>query len=476
MTIAQILTPAVGFDDATGAHTIQLWDALQPRFEQINVYTYFAPGKLPGRIGPFVHQVDDEHRSQADLTIVQYPLWYPLAERIRDMRGRKLFWYHGVTPPELWSERHDRELLRNSQIRTALAWHTHLAAVTSPYTGEELAALSGLPDDRLRVVPLGLDPRRIAAAPDFVALHALRDDLGLQDRRVLLFIGRIAGNKRIDLLIDALAELRRAHDDFADVALLVVGDSSYNAAAQELDRQLRQRVEAEDLVGQVIFTGRVAEISPYLHLADCVILPSEHEGFGLPAVEAMAAGVPVITAAAGALPWVLQAGTETPAGLIFAPGDVGDLTRQIRRVLGDAGLRADLIRNGHARAVALSQEAFAANTLRLADEVMTMPEADTTFNALVSWTLYPQADTMLRNYRIRSNAPYFAPRIEQVRRNLTSHLKEPYIDQVFERQVRYNRLLATEIEYLHAEMRRLEARMDKLQAGFRIAQGEADHG
>jgi glycosyltransferase involved in cell wall biosynthesis len=461
MATAQIFTPAVGAGDATGEHTIQLWRALQPRFGAVAVYSYYPPGKLPGEMGPFVRQVNAEHRSQADLTVVQYPLWYPLAERIRDLGGRKLFWYHGVTPPELWGSARDSELLRNSQIRTALAWHTHLAAVTSPYTARELHDLSGLPEERLRVVPLGLDGNRFAEPPPLAELQALGDRWQLNDRRVLLFVGRIAGNKRIDLLIEAVAGLRADHPD---VKLLLVGDGDYNQAAKELVAQLRQQIDAAALQDHVAFTGRVPEIAPFLHLADLFILPSEHEGFGLPLVEAMHAGTPVLASASGAMPWVTEAEEDRPAGLTFAPGDQADLARQAARILDDGELRATLIRNGRARAAALSLEAFDANALRVVDEVMTMEEADTAFNAMVGWTLYPQADTMLRDYEIRSNAPVFAAFIERVRRNLTSHLKEPYVDRVFERQVRYNRLLSTEIEYLHAEMRRLEARMARLQA------------
>ena len=460
MSTAQIFTPAVGEGDATGEHTLHLWRALSQRFDRVDILCNFAPGALPDDIAPSVQQVSDSLRAQADLSIVQYPLWYPLAERIRDTAGHKLFWYHGVTPPELWGSERDVELLRNSQIRTALAWHTHLAAVTSPYTGQELVALSGLPVARLRTVPLGLDLSRFATPVDEDALTALRERWGLDGRNVVLFVGRIAGNKRIDLLIDAMVRLRQSHPA---ASLLVVGDGAYSEAARGLLGQLEQQVEAAGLTDRVIFTGRVDDLAPYYQMADLFVLPSEHEGFGIPLAEAMSAGTPVIAGASGAMPWVVGEG-DGAAGLLFAAGDGAELASQMARMLDDDDLRARSIANGYARATSLGLDAFNVNTLALVDEVMAMDETDTAFNAGVGWSLYPQADTMLRDYAVRSNAPVVGPAIETVRRHLTSHLKEPYIDPVFERQVHYNRLLSTEVEYLHAELRRLEERLAALAA------------
>ena len=93
-------------------------------------------------------------------------------------------------------------------MRTELANQSHLAVVTSPFTAEELQSHSRVPVDRLRVVPLGVDVEAYASPADAVDLLALRkhSEAGRQTR-ALLYVGRIAGNKRIDLLIDALAQL-----------------------------------------------------------------------------------------------------------------------------------------------------------------------------------------------------------------------------------------------------------------------------
>jgi hypothetical protein len=81
---------------------------------------------------------------------------------------------------------------------------------------------------------------------------------------------------------------------------------------------------------------------------------------------------------------------------------------------------------------------------------------------MLGQTLYPQADIAIHDYRVRSNAPLVGPLIEWTRTQMTSHLKEPYIDKIMARQVRYNQMLASELDYLHAQMRQIEVRIEAL--------------
>jgi glycosyltransferase involved in cell wall biosynthesis len=462
MTKAQILVPSVRVGDAVGEHTFQLCRVLRQRYDQTSILINYAPGPLPPDMTETVRRVKPQHLEQADLTIVQYPLWFPLAERVRDMAGARVFWYHGVTPPDLWGSQRDVELLRDSQIRTALAWHAHLVVADSPFTAQELHQSSDFPLDRIRIAPLGIDTSRFSAAPDASELARIRQKWALEGRQVLLFVGRIAGNKRIDLLIDALARLR---DRRPAIKLLVIGDNQYNDAAQEIFPALSQQVEALDLGDQVVFTGRVDSIIPYLHVADIFLLPSQHEGFGVPLVEAMAAGAPVIASASGAMPWVLAAendGQGEPAGLLFAPGDVDDLVRQIAHLLDDPELAQRLVARGRIRARDFGPDIFTRNALAVVDEAITLSNEPTLFDAMLGQTLYPQADIAIHDYRVRSNAPLVGPLIEWTRTQMTSHLKEPYIDKIMARQVRYNQMLASELDYLHAQMRQIEARIEAL--------------
>jgi hypothetical protein len=230
-------------------------------------------------------------------------------------------------------------------------------------------------------------------------------------------------------------------------------------------------VELEALAAQlgvadkVVFTGRVSTVTPYFHLADIVLLPSQHEGFGVPASEAMAAGTPVITSTSGALPWVLGADSPDaiPAGLLFGEGNVDELAAQITRILDDPTLCSVLIARGRSRVANFSQEHFATNVMAVIEEAMKLAQQDPPpAYSLTAPPLAAYADVALRDYRVRSGAPVIGRLIEWVRVNTTTHLKEAYLDRILERQVDYNRLLAVEMAVLQNEANGLRAQVDEL--------------
>jgi hypothetical protein len=219
------------------------------------------------------------------------------------------------------------------------------------------------------------------------------------------------------------------------------------------------------VANQVVFTGRVPQVTPYLHLADVVLLPSQHEGFGVPVAEAMAAGTPVIASASGALPWVLGADDPAapPSGLLFEAGNVDDLVAQLTRLLDDPNLRNVLVAQGRIRVQEFDVPRFESNVLKVVDEAMRLAQQDTTpAYSLATPPLAGYADIVMRDYRVRSNAPVVGKLIEWVRVNSTTHVKEAYIDRVLERQVNYNRLLAVEVAALQNELVGLRAQVSEL--------------
>jgi hypothetical protein len=196
-----------------------------------------------------------------------------------------------------------------------------------------------------------------------------------------------------------------------------------------------------------------------------VLLPSQHEGFGVPVAEGMAAGTPVIASASGALPWVLGADDPngSPGGLTFREGNVDDLVVQIARILDDPNLRNTLVAQGRKRVQAFSVQQFERNVVNIVKEAMRLAQQDRppAYN-LSTPPLAGFADIVMRDYRVRSNAPMVGKLIEWVRVNSTSHLKEAYLDRVLERQVNYNRLLAVEVAALQNELVGLRAQVSEL--------------
>ena len=464
---AHILTGALVHGDACSNHTCDLARLLIASGLDVHIYVeQTTRGGIGLRdkdilsISSTVHTSD--YKPTADVCILQYASWYPLAERFRDAKGARVLWYHGVTPPELWRGETERDFLERSLFGTSLVWFAHLAVADSPFSAGELHKTSMYPFERIRVVPLGVDTRSFAATPPDRILARLRTRWNLSDRRVLLYVGRIAGNKRIDLLIEALALLA---DKYPDLHLLIVGDDRTAAAYREMADALRRQVQDLGLANRVTFTGKVPEIEPYYHLAHLFVLPSQHEGFGVPLIEAAAAGIPVIASASGAMPWVLDAlepGPQ-PAGLTFIPGDAPDLATKVATLLQDESLRQRMVARGIERAGFFSLEHFNERTMTVVAGAEAMArEGQTLVSAADSGTLISRADIALRNFRVRSYLPLVGPLVERIRVNMTAHVKEAYLDRIVERQVMFNYGMAEEIRSLSAEVEGLKEQIAAL--------------
>ncbi len=444
-----ILVNTLHSGHAVSQHTFDLARALCTE-HAVRLLAQDPPRDLPADIVPLARQAqlaDFEH--PADLTILQYPLWYPLAERFRDLPGRRLFYYHGVTDPALLGDapQHadDRLVLRNSLVRTEICRYADRVVCTSPFTAQELHAHSGYPLHPIDLLPPAVD------------LSAFQQRRAEPDAppTTLLFVGRIAAHKRLDLLIDALASLTPTHPK---LRLLLVGDYDSSPATRALHGALVQRAREQGVADRITFTGRVDSVIPYFEQAELYVQPSDHEGFGVPLVEAMAAGLPVVASASGAMPWVVEAEAGQhagKAGLLFPPGNVDALRAQIKQLLSRADLRAGLRSAGLQRAQAFSLDAFAQRARALVAELLA---GEPTPSPATS-ELLDLADTAYRDYRVRSSLPLISPLITWLRRQSTTHVKEAYLDRIVEQQVNYNRRLAREVEALRAEVDALKRRL-----------------
>jgi glycosyltransferase involved in cell wall biosynthesis len=288
--------------------------------------------RLHPAVKPFSHVLSDAEPhgaawvflSSADLVIAEFGHSYRLLGLLPLLaRGkpRLVIDYHGITPTELWSA-HNREGLETGLHQRGVVWCADAAIVHSRFTARELTEPTGFPEARVFRLGHPLDTDRLGPGPS-----SLREQLGLRGATLLLFVGRLAPNKRLPILIQALTRL---HDRMPPVHALILGDDSdlYQTEAQQVLQQ------AGDLgVGdRVHILGAVSDerLLDAYRCADAFLMPSRHEGFCIPVIEAMACGLPVIAARAGALPE-----TVGDAGLTFTPDDANDLARQIRRVLDD---------------------------------------------------------------------------------------------------------------------------------------------
>jgi glycosyltransferase involved in cell wall biosynthesis len=204
--------------------------------------------------------------------------------------------------------------------------------VTSEYCRARAAEAYGVPPERFRIVPEGIDLEPWDRARE---RHLPRD--GEKGRPpTLLNVARQYRRKDTRTLLDALPAVLRAHPG---ANLRIVGGGPELPA-------LRRRARDLGLGARVTFLGETqgdeAVKSEYLR-ADVFCLPSRQEGFGIALLEAMAAGTPIVAAAAGAIPEVAPDGE---AALLVPPGDADALADALHRVLDDDALRRGLRRTG----------------------------------------------------------------------------------------------------------------------------------
>jgi glycosyltransferase involved in cell wall biosynthesis len=194
-------------------------------------------------------------------------------------------------------------------------------------------ASRGVAEDRMVVLPNGVDVRRFTPRQRDAELER---KLGLVGKTVIGYAGGLVDYEGVDLLLEAIATLRQRRDDFH---LILVGDGHYQHALESLADRLR--------LGDVVtFTGRVphSEIDRYLSLFDIAPFPRRP----LPVCEmispikpfeSMAMGKAVIVSSVAALTEIVSDGRT---GLVFAKGDVIDLTRTVERLLDSPELRTSL--------------------------------------------------------------------------------------------------------------------------------------
>lgn len=453
-------------EDAIGASVIHMARFFLSRDADVRLYLEHPPERAPEDIQRLCKVISlkdlladrEGHFSYSDLYIYHYPLRYGLLESIKGIdRGAVLFDYHGVTPPDLWGSSHDLDRLIQGAEGVSLAHHADLAIAHSEFTRQELAERYNLDPERIRILPLPVPLDRFQpGAKD----EGLVRRYGLAGHRVLLFVGRMAGNKRIDLLIEALPHIQR---EAGEVKLLLIGDDRSSPAYVEVAEKAAALARDLGVAEDVVFTGRVDDLPSYYRLADAFVTASLHEGFGLPVIEAMACGVPAVVSHAGALPE-----TVGEAGLTFTPGDTADLAEKAVTLLQDESLRQELIDRGLRRAQDYTLEQFEANLAAIVEDatqhVRPLASVQAPESQRASTTgpagnladrrsaLEEKADVALRGYTVRSNKPLIGPLIAWVRRNLTSHLREPYLDPIVERQVAFNSQLVRYLGHLEGHL------------------------
>jgi glycosyltransferase involved in cell wall biosynthesis len=253
-----------------------------------------------------------------------------------------------------WYNRWYNQLMVPTFCRSATALITHTQV------GREDCIQMGANPDRVFVVPHGVDPY-LRPAPE-AAKTALREKFNLR-RRYVLFLGGISPLKNLGNLLRGFARLVRSHD----LDLVLAGFKRWS-----FERELAPIQELE-LQDRVKYVGYVPdeELAALYSAAEVLALPSWYEGFGIPIVEAMACGCPVVTSSGR------HAAPEVAGGaaLLVDPANPESIAAGLSQVLDDPKLRADLVAKGLVRGPQFDWERTGRLTAEVIESLVSEPPA-----------------------------------------------------------------------------------------------------
>ena len=320
--------PAAHFGDAIGDEALRFRNVLRHAGFQSEVYALDVDDDVREEFLPFSACPEP---GPADLTILHFAVPSPLTDALRNAQGRKLLIYHNITPASYFLGLDD-ELVwiahKGREEVASLVDVVDLALGDSEFNRVELEKTGYR---RTGVMPILLDFERYSREPNPVLLEMLADS-----RPTFLFVGRVFPNKRFeDLARLAFFYKKYVSENFR---FLLVGRPGrmikYQQAVEALSDYWGLRTSEFSFVGHLSWD----DLLSCYHSADVFISMSEHEGFGVPIVESMLFGVPVMAYAAGAVP-----DTMGEAGVLFHEKHYEELAEMAHLLATDTNLRDSVI-------------------------------------------------------------------------------------------------------------------------------------
>jgi glycosyltransferase involved in cell wall biosynthesis len=216
-----------------------------------------------------------------------------------------------------------------------LAKRTDALVAVSPEVRDELVRLGVAPAEKFTVVRVGIElSGRVA---DLDGRAETRRRLGIAgDSFTVGWVGRMTGVKRTS---DVLLAFKRLRERGVDAFLCMIGDGPER-------EQLERRAHELGIMKRTLFLGYQEQVAPYYAALDAMILPSGNEGTPVSAIEALAAGRPVVATRVGGLPDVVREGQD---GFLVAPGAVDELADRLERLAADEDLRRRMGEAGRER-------------------------------------------------------------------------------------------------------------------------------
>lgn len=323
MPVHQFL-PHLADGDAIGFHVLRMQRALE-ELGPSKIYVQSVDAPLRSRIDPYQWF----RPAKDDVVIYHSSIGNPMARALLSTDVAVIVDYHNVTPMHFYAGYEPRvaALLYAGRVECRLfSKRSPLGLADSGYSAMELDTM-GFP--KTATVPILIDFPHYEQEPSRKLLRKLQASKRGSD---LLFVGRISPNKRQEDVIKAFAAYQRTFE--ADARLFLVGKSSSRKYLETLEAFV-ERLELKN----VVITGGVSfdELLAYYSHCDLFLSMSEHEGFGVPLVEAMLFDLPVVAYSAAAIPETLGG-----AGILTAEKDYDEIAGLVHLALTDEALRQRL--------------------------------------------------------------------------------------------------------------------------------------
>jgi glycosyltransferase involved in cell wall biosynthesis len=335
-----VLSPSLTTADAVSNDVIGMYEVLKKR--RLDVRIYSETQALNGyRVHP-ASKIRSFLNSSGDILIYHYSVgWSPGLELLRGLGCRTVIKYHNVTPPHFFAGFSDSDeylcVTGREHLKEIVSAECELYLSASPYSMRELIA-EGASERRSFVVPPFHHIDRLQSInPDADVLAKYGDG-----KVNILMVGRVAPHKGHVALLEAFATYYYHYNDNA--RLLIVGKGGEGLSPYAA--LLRRAVASLGLERAVVFTGGVTDeaLKAYYMVARAFVITSEHEGFCVPLVEAMAMKVPILAYASSAIP-----GTVADAGLVWPERDPYLLAESLDMVIREESLSVGLGMKGRRR-------------------------------------------------------------------------------------------------------------------------------
>lgn len=246
----------------------------------------------------------------------------------------------------------------------SLKWRLNVAGLKkankiitiSEFSKDEIVKYLGYPEDNIQVIYPAVDHDHYQERHDKEILKIFNIS---ENDKVILYVGSEQPRKNFSSLIKAFSKLKKI---LPNAKLLKIGNPQQRGARNKL----LKLIETLNLQRDIIFVGYVSEkdLPKFYNAADVLVFPSFYEGFGLPPLESMACGTPVITSNTSSLPEVVG-----DAGIMIDPYDVDTLAKSMYQILTNDELKNDMIKKGLERAKMFSWEQAAKETSKMYEEV-----------------------------------------------------------------------------------------------------------